>query len=554
MVNVRYPSQLQAELLPEGALPEFRLTLPEIQFPEEVNLTELLLDRNLGADKAQRIAYYSGDRQVTYQALHHLVQRMGNGLRGLGIGKGDRVILRIPNSVEFMVCALAIHRLGAIAIPTMVLLKERVLTYVANTSEAKAIICSHDMLDEVELGRDKYQTVENVIAVGGDRLQLKAQGYLSYDELIESSNDQLDSVKVRRDDIAVIFFTSGTTGMPKGCMHMHQTLLAAAHLVPHVWDVRPTDVVCGTAPLAFVFGYGYLGLAALYCGIPSVFMEGRVTPEVMLETIQKYQVSLFHSVPPAYNQMLNVPDAEKIYDLSSLRLAVSGGAPLQAPTVQRMKEQFGADMLNTMGSTETFAAYFSTRKPGTKPWAVGHPFPSWEARALDEHGNDAPPGVPGRLALKGIGGIMYWKNPEKQQESVVDGWSLTGDLVYKDEDGCFWYVTRGDDVIKSRGYRISPGEIEDALLEHAAVFESAVVGSPDPLQGERVKAFVVLKENRQGSAELGEEMRAFVRSRIAAYMVPAEIEFVQSLPKTETGKIRRIELKQLEKERHGADH
>jgi len=213
-------------------------------------------------------------------------------------------------------------------------------------------------------------------------------------------------------------------------------------------------------------------------------------------------------------------------------------------------QRFGTELANTIGSSETFLSYLATWRPESKPRSLGHPVPGWKARVIDEAGQDCQSGTIGRLAIQGPGGIMYWRNPEKQKEAVVDGWSLTGDLAYRDEDGCFWHISRSDDIIKSRGYRVSPGEVEDALLEHPAVFDPAVVGAPDPIQGHRVKAFVVLKEGYEGSPELAEELRQFVKARVAAYAAPSEIEFVTSLPKTETGKVRRIELKQLEEKRY----
>ncbi|MCL5960543.1 MAG: acyl-CoA synthetase [Chloroflexi bacterium] len=547
---MNYPAQLQAELLPKGALPEFLFTLPEMQVPEEINITEYFLDRNLQGEQADKIAYYSGDRKITYRELHERVNRLANGLRGLGIGKGDRVILRIPNSIEFIVSALALHRLGATVIPTMILLREKAITYIANTAEAKAIISAHDLLDEVEAGRDRLNTVAHVVVIGGTG-ELEGRGLHRYEDLIEKSSDRIESVKVSRDDIGCVFFSSGTTGMPKGCMHLNRGLVAAMHAVSHVFGgIRRDDVIGGTPPLAFTFGYGHVMLLALLGGVPAVLIEGRLTPERMFETIHKYRVTLWNSAPTAYNQMLNLPDAEKNYDLSSLRITLSGSAPLLPATFDQWKARFGTELWNTIGSSETFCAYLVTWKPESKPRSLGHPYPSWEVKIIDDQGNECPRGTVGRLAIRGTGGIMYWRNVEKQRDAVTNGWSLTGDLAYQDEEGCFWHVSRSDDLIKSRGYRVSPGEVEDALLEHPAVFEPVVIGVPDPIQGERVKAFILLKEGCQGTPELAEELRQFVRAKVAPYMTPGEFEFVDSFPKTETGKVRRIELKQLERQRH----
>lgn len=549
-VTVNYPDQLQKELLPEGALPKFLFTLPEMQLPEEINLTDYFMNPNLTGERADRTAFYSGDREITYRALNQVTNRLANGLQGLGIGKGDRVMLRISNRIEFIVSALALHRLGVVVVPTMILLREGIITYIANTSEAKAIISDAELLDEIEMGRSKYQTVEHLIAIGGDQAELKNRGYASYEDLIERSSDEFESVKVRKDDLACVFFSSGTTGTPKGSMHLTRSIITSVlTFSPAYGEVRPGDVISGTPPLAFTYGYSHNMLWSLLYGFPSVIIEGRFTPERMFETIQKYRVTIFNSAPAAYTQMLNLPDAEKKYDLRSLKVTLSGSAPLLPATFDQWKARFGTDLLNNIGSSETFAAYLASWRPESKPRSLGHPYPSWEARVIDDQGNDCPRGTIGRLAIRGTGGIMYWRNPEKQKEAVTDGWSMTGDLAYQDEDGCFWHVSRSDDLIKSRGYRVSPGEVEDALLEHPGVFESAVIGVPDPVQGQRVKAFVVLKEASQSSPELAEGLRQFVRAKVPPYMTPSEIEFVASLPKTETGKVRRIELKELEEKR-----
>ena len=553
MRAVVYPRDLQPELLSQGAIPDIRLTDPGMQFPDEINITEHFLDRHLEGEQAGRIAYYSGERKITYRELHEDVNRLASGLRALGIDKGDRVVLRIPNCIEFVVCALALHRLGAVVVPTNVLLRERILSYITNTAEAKAVIAHHEFLEDVEAGRSRSATVGHFIAVGGDADSLGRAGYLSYEELIRSSNPPVPSVKVRLDDLATMFFTSGTTGWPKGCMHLTLTIMAGPHTALHMFDrIGPRDVISGTPPLAFTFGYGNMLLLPLLCGAPCVLIEGRPRPEVIFTTIEKHRVTIFQSVPAAYNQMLSVPDAQKRYDLGSLRAALSGSAPLLASTFQQWEQRFGIRMSNGMSSSECYVSIFSRWRADPRPGSLGDPLPGWEVRILDDDGKDCPRGKIGRLAVRGQAANLYWRNPEKQAEAVVDGWSLTGDLIYQDEDGCYWHVCRGDDVIKSRGYRISPGEVEDTLMEHPAVFEPAVIGVPDPIQGQRVKAFVALKPGYRSSAGLADELKRFLRERLAAYQVPGEIEFIEALPKTETGKIRRKDLKELEEQRHAA--
>ena len=348
------------------------------------------------------------------------------------------------------------------------------------------------------------------------------------------------------DSLAAVFFTSGTTGQPKGCMHLMQSIIGSVHSFPLTFGgVKPTDVFLGSPPFAFVIGYGYNMLLPLLSGVPCVILEGRMSAESLLEAIPKYKVTMFNAVPTAFNQILNNPNIGD-YDLSSLRVVMSGSAPLLASTFQRFKDLTGLEIVNGIGSTESIGTQLASYLPGYKPGATGWPVPGVQAKIIDEDGNECPPGVTGRLVVKACYGTMYWRDVERQKKAVVDGWSLSGDYVYKDEDGLFWHVSRIDDIIKSRGYRVSPGEVEDALHEHKAVFESTVIGIPDPEQGQRVKAFVILKDGFAGSPELVDELKAFVKKRVAPYMSPSEIEFVPSLPRTETGKVRRIELRELE--------
>ena len=550
MSTVKYPPELEAEKLARGCLPDL-IWPPDIgvDLPEKVNLTEWFLDRNLVGEQADRVAYYSGDRAITYRTLKEQVDKFANALRRLGVGEGDRVLLRIANSVEYVVSALAVSRLAAVLVPTMTLLRSKVLVHDANRSGAKAIVCGYDLLGEIEAGRDQYQTVEHIISIGGDSEELRGRGLLSYQELLASASDEIESVRVPPDTLAAVFFTSGTTGTPKGCMHLIQSIIGSVHSFPLTFGgVKPSDVFLGSPPLAFVIGFGYNMLLPLLSGVPSVILEGRMSVEALLEAIPKYKATMFNAVPTAFNQILNHPNIGD-YDLSSLRVVMSGSAPLLSSTFLPFKELTGLEIVNGIGSTESIGTQLASYLPGYKPGATGWPVPGVEAKIIDDEGNECAPGVTGRLVVKACYGTMYWRDVERQKAAVIDGWSLSGDYVYKDEDGLFWHVSRIDDIIKSRGYRVSPGEVEDALHEHQAVFESTVIGVPDPEQGQRVKAFVMLKDGSAGSPELVEELKAFVKKRVAPYMAPSEIEFVDSLPRTETGKVRRIELRELEARR-----
>jgi 2-aminobenzoate-CoA ligase len=411
------------------------------------------------------------------------------------------------------------------------------------------IICGYELLGEVEAGRANYTTVEHIVSIGGDPEELECRNLLGYERLLASASDQIESVRVSPYSLAATFFTSGTTGLPKGCMHLISTIIGSVHSFPLTFGgLRPTDVFLGSPPLAFVIGYGYNMLLPLLGGVPSVILEGRMSVESLVEAIPRYKVTMFNAVPTAFNQLLKLPNIRD-YDLSSLRVVMSGSAPLFASTFQEFKDLTGLEIVNGIGSSESIGTQLASYLPGYKPGATGWPVPGVQAKIIDEEDKECAPGVTGRLAIKACYGTMYWRNPERQMEAVVDGWSLSGDYAYKDEDGLYWHVSRIDDIIKSRGYRVSPGEVEDALNEHPAIYESTVIGVPDAEQGQKVKAFVVLRPGFTGSPELTEEIRAGVKKKVAPYMAPSEMEFVDSLPKTETGKVRRVELRELEARR-----
>ncbi|MCC6472635.1 MAG: acyl-CoA synthetase [Burkholderiales bacterium] len=548
--HLRYPAQVQAERLPPGALPAFLLEAPETRFPEEVNVADRFLAPNLAPGRADRVAFYSGERSITYRELDRAVNRLGNALQALGIREGDPVVLRIPNCLEFPVCALALHRIGAVVVPTNVLIRERSLTHIVRTTRARAIIAGHECLDEVQAARGGWESVAHRIVAGGEPAALRRRGYLHLQTLSAAASERLESARLRRDALGTVFFTSGTTGMPKGCMHLNVSILAGPCIARHMFDrIGPGDVIGGTPPLAFTFGYGNLFLLPLLAGVPAALIEGRSSPEAIFATIERRRVTIFNSVPTAYTQLLAHQDLARRFDLSSLRATLSGSAPMLPATFEHWERRFGTRMLNGMGSSESYVSIFSAYSADPRPGSMGTPLPGWEVRILGEQGETLGAGAVGRLAVRGPAGNLYWGDPERQAQFVQDGWSLTGDLAWFDDEGCYWHACRADDVIKSRGYRVSPAEIEDALIEHPAVFEPAVIGAPDPVQGERIKAFVSLKAGIAPCPALAEELREFTRSRLAAFQVPGEIEFVESLPKTETGKIRRKDLKELESRR-----
>lgn len=529
-----------------GIEPAFRPRLvfdhSKCRFPDKLNITGEVLDRRINEGHGDKVAVLYQDRKITYRGIYESVNRLGNGLLSLGVRRGDRVILRIPNRPEFIVCALAIHKIGAVPVPTMMLLRETTLTRIANKSRARLMIVDAELMEEVEKGQPGHETIENVIVIGNRKGQ-----YRSYEELLEKGSPNLDPVAMDGDELGAIFFTGGTTGEPKGCMHHVTALMAVIHVSECIYPggIRDDDVFGGTPPLPFVYGYDHAMLIPLRFGATVSLIAGRATPEKALEAVERHGVTLFHSVPSMYRMILNIPEVEKKFRCGTLRACVTASAPIPPPAITEWKERFGLEIINIIGSHELLGSFIGNWRPPYKPGSLGYVYPGYECAILDDHGNECPQGEAGKLALQGPTGVMYLDQPREQRKAVLNGWSLTGDAAYEDPDGCIWHVSRTDDIIKSRGYRISPEEVENSLNEHPAVLECGVIGLPDEILGERVKAFVVLRPGYQASDSLAEELKQFSRARIAPYAAPSMIAFTEALPRTDLLKLSRVALRQM---------
>jgi len=536
-----------ADYLPPRELwPKRVYTLPEFAtYAERFNPTEELLGKAVAAGRGEHTAVLFEDQRLTYNQLLTQANKFASALRGLGVNEGDRIILRTPNIPPALVANFAILKLGAVCTPTSPLFSRTEIAHVANDSEAVAIIISAALLGEVEAARDSFQTIKHIIVAGGDAAELKAKGFLAYGELLQSGAATLDPVLRKREDVGLLLYTSGTTGRPKGTVHFVEELL----IVPdsfgkYGWRVTGNDVIGGSAPLAFGAGY------SSYASIPFRFgaaasLIPKFEPEKMFDTIQKHHISILTLAPTAYRKMLQVPDAEKKYDLSSLRVCTGGGESLTAPTYHAWKETFGLEIFEGLGTTEmmyVFASNVVSRK--AKPGSFGQAVPGYELKVIDEEDKDAKAGTIGQFVACGPTGTIYWRDPDKQRHAITaDGWNRAGDFVHADEDGYFWFVSRQDDIIKSSGYRIGPEEIEVTLATHPAVADVAVIGVPDEVRGQIAKAFVVLKP---GQSVGSEEMIAFCKGKVATYKLPREVVIVNELPRTPTGKLLRRVLRQKE--------
>ncbi len=541
-------SGIPESYLPPRELWPTRVYLPEQRYPDRLNSTEELVDKQVAAGRGDRPAILFQDQRITYAELLARVNRAGNALRTLGVREFDRVIIRAPNIPDAVVVNLAVIKIGAVSVPISPLFSGREIVHVAQHSEAAALVVFAGMLPDVEKVRADLPTIKHIIVIGGAPAEIKAKGFLPFAELIAPASERLAPVRHHRYDVSVLLYTSGTTGLPKGTVHlMEEPLCIAETFGKYCWRVQEDDVIAGPAPMAFAAGYGAVAAIPYRFGAAASLIA-RFTPEDMFETIQKHRATILTILPTSYRKMLQLPDAEKRYDLSSVRMCTGGGEALGAKTFEAWKARFGQPIYEGLGTSEMFYVFVSaaaTLKP--RPGSTGTAVPGYEVRVVAEDGTPCRPGEIGRLIVRGPTGTLYWRDVERQRAAVREGWNYVGDYIYADEDRYLWFVSREDDLIKSSGYRIGPEEIEDALKEHPAVADVGVIGVLDPVRGQNAKAFVVLHERTSPPPKLEEQLLAFLRERIATYKLPREFAFVPELPRTVTGKLLRRVLREREK-------
>ena len=550
--------KIPADYLPPSELrPQRIYTLPEFKnIPQRLNSTEELLDKTVAAGKGDRVALCFDDKRIPYKALLAQVNKLGSALKKLGIEEGDRVALRLPNIPPAIVANFAVLKIGAVVLPTSVLFSRSEIAHVFNNAEVKAVIVAATLLEELEKAIPELKTVKHVIVVGGEAEEIKKKGYLLYQELLDSGEPTCDPVRRDRMDVSVLLFTSGTTGLPKGTAHfMEEALIVPDSFGKHCWRLTENDVLLSAAPLSMAAGYSAAATIPYRFGA-ALSLLPRFTPEGMFETIQNHKVTVLSALPTAYRKLLQVPDAEKRYNLSSLKTCTGGGESLTAQTYLDWKGKFGQEIFEGLGTTEMMFVFISsaaTRK--VKPGSIGPAIPGYELRVVNEEGKDCKPGESGQLWARGPTGTIYWRDPEKQRSAVKDGWCRAGDMVSMDEDGYIWFLAREDDLIKSSGYRIGPEEIEDVLVTHPAVADAGIVGVPDPVMGQKTKAFVALKSGQQPSEALKAELIEFCKGKVAVYKLPREVEFTDQMPRAPgpggpgTGKLLRRVLRQREQDK-----
>jgi len=517
--------------------------------PEKYNIGHDVVDKHAESKaRKNRVALYwenedGEEKKLTFSDFRSLSNKFGNVLKVLGIEKDDRFLIRLPNMPEFQVSFIGGVKIGAVPIPSSVLFRPKEIEYRINDSGARAVITTPGYVKEVDEIKDRCKTLENIIVVGGVK-----GDQIAYEELMKNASESLELADTRSDDMAFFCYTSGTTGPPKGTVHLHRWLLGNDPSALH-WQVyQDDDKVAHTGALSWIFTLGNGFLYPWRQGVSTLLYDGRFDPEKWFSLIEKYRITNFASVPTCYRMLVAVKDAEKRYDLSSLRHCISAGEPLNPEAVIEWKRRFGVDIIDGIGMTEVMV-YTGVKGIKVKPGSMGRPQPGHVCAVVDADGNELPPGAEGIIGIrKDDPGLFkeYWNKPEATEESFKKGWFLTGDIARVDEDGYYWFLGRRDDLIKAAGYRISPFEVESAVNSHPAVLESAAVASPDPTRGAIVKSFVVLKKDNQPSEKLAKEIQDHVKKVAAPYMYPRAIEFVDELPKTQSGKIMRKVLREAE--------
>jgi acetyl-CoA synthetase len=518
----------------------------------KVNMAYEAIDRHLTTHRRDKIAliYSDATREETYTfaQLSELSNKFGNVLRSLGIKKGDRVFIFMPRSPELYVSLLGTIKVGAIVGPLFEAFMEAAVRDRLEDSEAVAIVTTPALLPRVPV--KDLPALKHVILVGAEG-ELE-EGHISFHEAMAKASSDLEIEWVDREDGLILHYTSGSTGKPKGVLHVHNAMIQHYQTGKWVLDFQEDDIYWCTADPGWVTGTSYGIFAPWLNGMTSVVRGGRFSPEDWYKTIEKYKVTIWYSAPTAFRMLMGAGDeVVKQFDLSSLRHVLSVGEPLNPEVVYWGMKVFNQRIHDNWWMTETGAQLISNFKcMPIKPGSMGKPFPGIYAAIIDDQGNELPPYRMGNLAIKaGWPSMMrkIWNNDAKYAEYFrIPGWYVSGDSAYKDEDGYFWFQGRIDDVINTSGERVGPFEVESKLVEHPAVAEAGVIGKPDPLRGEIIKAFISLRKGYEPSEELMEDIKRFVKEGLAAHAAPREIEFRDKLPKTRSGKIMRRVLKAWE--------
>jgi len=526
-----------------------------LQIPERINMAWQALDRWVEEGRGEETAIYWHDRglEVTWTSLQEEANRWGNAILDLGVKRGDRLVIRLPNRPEYCAIFLGAQKVGAVPIPSSPMLGPRETKFTFQESGAVLCVGLEETLVPISSMLDKLPSLQHLVALEPAKMSC----YLNYEKLLEEASPSLQAADTKKDDLALILYTSGTTGHPKGVAHAQRWLQSTATpIVESMMCLGPKDIVYQPQEYAFIYTLGCCFLYPFFAGSAVVQTSQRPKPGEVFNIIERYGVTVFCTVPTFYRMMLADSSAFKEQDLSCLRHAISAGETLPAETFRTWNELTGTPILDGIGQTEFHMFCGNTPAMEIRPGSMGKPLPGYEVAILDPEGKHLMHGEVGHLCVKNDHPGLFFEyrgDKKKWTEVMRHGYYYIGDLAYYDSDGYYWYVSRADDIIKSRGYLISPKEVEDTLLEHPAVLESGVVGTADKEGGILLKAFVVLHSGNEGAAATARVLRDHVRARLSPYKAPKAIEFIQELPKNTNGKILRRILRSREEVSTGAN-
>jgi len=517
-------------LPPAEQWPELLLDLPELRYPDRLNCARVLVDDAVEQWGPDRRCLLTPAQEWTYGELQRWSNQVAQVLtEDLGLVPGNRVLLRGPNNPWLVACWLGVLKAGGVVVTTMPLLRASEITSLHEISKPVVALCDHRFLDAIEAAETPGLVA---VAYGGAG---------AYDLAVRcaAKDGVFTAVDTAADDVALIAFTSGTTGRPKATLHFHRDVLANADTFSrHIVRPEPDDLFAGTPPLAFTFGLGGLVVFPLRVGAATLLLE-QATPDQLAALVAEHKVSVLFTAPTAYRAILAAGLADR---LRGLRRCVSAGEPLPAAVWEAFHRATGLRLIDGIGATEMLHVFISAADGDIRPGATGRPVPGFRAIVVDKDGTPVPDGQPGLLAVKGPTGCRYLDD-ERQSVYVRGGWNVTGDTYIRDVDGYFWYQARSDDMIVSSGYNIAGPEVEQALIAHPDVVDCAVVGAPDESRGTIVKAYVVLREGVAADAQTVKALQDFVKQTIAPYKYPRAVEFVEGLPRNSSGKLHRAELR-----------
>jgi len=534
--------------MPSFAPTPEKIAEPLTNLPEVFNVATYFVDRNVLEGRGEKTAIECGDERVSYRQLLERTNRAGNALRQLGVRPEERILLLLLDTPEFLYSFFGTIKIGSVAVPANTLLKPHEYEFLLNDTRARVVLVSEALLPQLQsIQRERLRYLREIVVVGGS-----TQHHPCLTELLDAASPELEAEPTSKDDAAFWLYSSGSTGAPKGCVHLHHDMVLCSELYArNILRMNERDRCYSVARLFFAYGLGNAGYFPLGCGATTILSPARPAPDTVYANIERYRPTLFFSVPSNYAALLaHHREDGREFDLSSVRQAISAGESLPAPLFERFKQRFGVEILDSLGSTETLQMVIANRPGEAKPGSSGKIIPGYEAKIVDDDGRSVASGEIGNLLIKGDSTCAgYWNQHEKTKETFEGHWFHTGDKYYQDEEGYFWYAGRANDLFKVNGRWLSPTEVESVLIAHPAVREAAVVARDDENGLTKSAAYVVVNNEFTASDQLTRELQDWVAERIGAYKRPRWIEFLPELPKTATGKLQRYKLRELQARR-----